>query len=237
FLRPKPIASPQTIPTTNRRNIAPGMPFFNRLLNVSYRLPPAVIRLLEDFAEQFLADEEVDIPQVKVKGTNEQLELPELYPAELRWVQVANKTESVACCIKEINRQMTKLFSDTAIPDITFLARKDLGRAVVRQLATKNVRVLHTFNEDESIARRQKLAFYKGAANVKGTTLHSFKGWEARHLVVFVSSIERAEDRALLYTALTRLRRHENGSALTVVCSCKELSTFGQTWPDFVVVP
>ncbi|MGC1274479.1 MAG: hypothetical protein WBC44_12310, partial [Planctomycetaceae bacterium] len=31
-LRPKPIASPQTIPTTNRRNIAPGMPFFNRLL-------------------------------------------------------------------------------------------------------------------------------------------------------------------------------------------------------------
>ncbi len=58
-------------------------------------------------------------------------------------------------------------------------------------------------------------------------------GWEARHVVLYVESIERARDRALLYTALTRLKRHVDGSVLTVVCSCPDLYDFGSQWPDF----
>lgn len=96
----------------------------------------------------------------------------------------------------------------------------------------QGVHVLHTFDKQNS--RRQKRAFFQGAAQIKATTLHSFKGWEARHLVVFVGRVERAEDRALIYTALTRLRRHEAGSALTVVSCCPELFAYGQSWPEFV---
>jgi hypothetical protein len=101
-------------------------------------------------------------------------------------------------------------------------------------LTAKGVHVLHTFDKDRKNSRRQKRAFFQGAERIKATTLHSFKGWEARHLILFVESVERAEDRALIYTALTRLRRHEVGSALTVVCCCPELFAYGQSWPEFV---
>ena len=63
---------------------------------------------------------------------------------------------------------------------------------------------------------------------MKATTLHSFKGWEGRHLVLYVSRIASAEDCALFYTALTRLKKHPNGSMLTVVSTCPDLYDFGE---------
>lgn len=203
-------------------------------LRISYRLPPAVIPLLEGFAEQYLGEEEADIPEVEQREN--QMEFADLFPVELRWVQVGAPESSVASCVEEIRRQMKRLRTDTAIPDITFLSGKEVGRAVVDEFSRLGVHVLHTFDADKSISRRQKRAFFQGSARVKATTLHSFKGWEARHLVLFVGSVDRAEDRALIYTALTRLRRHENGSALTVVCACPELFSYGKSWPEFAQV-
>lgn len=201
-------------------------------LQVSYRLPPAVIPLLQEFSKQFLADEEVDLPQSERRP--DQLDFTDLFPVELRWVQVSDPNKAIASCVAELRRQMTRLRRDTAIPDITFLSGTAIGRAVVDDLTSNRVHVLHTFDSDKSVARRQKRAFFQGAAQVKATTLHSFKGWEARHLVLFVGSMQSREDRALLYTAMTRLRRHANGSVLTVVSTCPELYSFGQKWPEFV---
>jgi len=200
-------------------------------LKISYRLPPAVIPLVSRFAEEFLTDEEIDIPQVEQREN--QMELADLFPVELRWVHVREHSSGLDACVSELRRMMQRLRTDTAIPDITFLSGTELGRSLTDLLATKRVHVLHTFAKDKQNARRQKRAFFQGAAKIKATTLHSFKGWEARHLILFVASVERAEDRALLYTALTRLRRHEHGSCLTVVSCCDELRAYGQTWPEF----
>jgi hypothetical protein len=201
-------------------------------LRVSYRLPPSVVPLVKEFARQFLTTEEVDIPEVERKS--EQMEFADLFPVELRWVQVHEPGSSVAVCVAEIRHQMIRLRADTAIADITFLSGKAIGQEVVSELEVYGVHVLHTFDAEASVSRRKKRAFFQGAANVKATTLHSFKGWEARHLVLFVESVQRAEDRALIYAALTRLRRHGQGSALTVVCACQELARYGATWPEFV---
>ena len=75
----------------------------------------------------------------------------------------------------------------------------------------------------------KKLAFFLGDAKIKATTLHSFKGWESRHLVLYVSRITSPGDRALFYTAITRLKKHPNGSMLTVVSACSDpdLYNFG----------
>jgi hypothetical protein len=201
-------------------------------LRISYRLPPTIIPLVTRFAEDYLRGEEIDVPQVE--DGSSQMELADLFPVELRWVDVSPQADVVTLCVEEVCWMMQQLRPDTAIPDITFLSGKNLGKVFVEEFEQKNVHVLHTFDLDKSKARRQKRAFFQGSAKVKATTLHSFKGWEARHLVVFVGSVERAEDRALLYTALTRLRRHENGSALTVVSSCPELRAFGESWPAAV---
>ena len=53
-----------------------------------------------------------------------------------------------------------------------------VGLSLTGLLTTKGVHVLHTFDEDQQNSRRQKRAFFQGAARIKATTLHSFKGWE-----------------------------------------------------------
>ena len=195
-------------------------------LKISYRLPPAVVPLVSRFAKDFLIGEEIDIPQPN--------EFTEFFPVELRWVQVREHAGGLDACVSELRRMMQRLRTDTAVTDITVLSGTELGRSLTDLLTTKGVHVLHTFDKDKQNSRRQKRAFFQGAAQLKATTLHSFKGWETRHLVLFVGSVARAEDRALIYTALTRLRRHEAGSALTVVSCCPELFAYGQSWPEFV---
>lgn len=208
-------------------------------LETSYRLPPEIVPILEDFAKNFLIPfgVEVDIPKQVELGFNP--------PIELRWVQVSSVSSIAEICFEEAREQMKCLRDDTAIPDIIFLTpRNDTGLVFVEKCEEKRVRVLYTFGQEDQEpdpfeqgdgklrkyenSRRKKLAFFLGDARVKATTLHSFKGWEGRHLVLYVSRIASAEDRALLYTALTRLKTHINGSMLTVVSSCPELYSFGE---------
>ena len=111
-----------------------------------------------------------------------------------------------------------------------------LGRAVTQALRSDGLRVTDTYARDSRRARAQKLWFFKGDARVKATTIHSFKGWESRALVVGISRCGSANARALVYTALTRLRNDPRGSYLTVVSAADELTAFGRTWPDFVGV-
>ena len=200
----------------------PGGPWFT--LETVYRLPRDIMPFLHEYADTFLTDEEVDIPE----------QIPLSGPADLRWVQIDSTENAVDVCVKETRRQQKNLYPDTAHPDIIFITQRDeIGRAFVEKFQQYNVNVLHTFDKDEGRSRRQKLAFWQGSPKLKATTLHSFKGWEARHLVVYVESIDKPEDRALFYAALTRLKQHENGSTLTVVSSCPQLREFGRDWPDF----
>ena len=208
-------------------------------LETSYRLPPEIVPILEEFANHFLVPSgvEVDIPK--------QVELSFNPPIELRWVQVSSVSSIAEICFEEVHWQMKHLSSDTAMPDIIFLSPKnDTGLVFVEKCEEKGVHVLDTFGQEDQEpdtfgqgdrnlrkyenSRRKKLAFFLGDAKIKATTLHSFKGWEGRHLVLYVSRIVSAEDRALFYTALTRLKRHPNGSILTVVSSCRELYNFGK---------
>ena len=199
-----------------------------RELKASYRLPPKVVAVVRTFAEQFLTGNEIDIPEVE---PGEQMEL---FPVELRWLHVLRPSDGLDACDSELRRMMTRLRADTAIPDIIFLSDSvAFGREFIERQKRRNVHVRHTFAADQRESRRQKRAFFQGDAGIKATTPHSFKGWEARHLIVFVGSVKGPRDRALLYTALTRLRRHEQGSCLTVVSCCDELRAYGKSWPDY----
>lgn len=199
-------------------------------LETSYRLPPALVPHVARFAEQFLVGEETDMPHAV--PSLQQMPL-DLFPVELRWVHVQQPERIVEAAAEELRDMMRRLPTGTAITDITVLVSKQMGEELAGRLrAQHSVKVLHTFHTDEREARRQKRAFFQGAAHIKATTLHSFKGWEARHLLVVV---ENLANRALLYTALTRLRNHRDGSALTVVSSSEKLRAYGQTWPHFDV--
>jgi len=124
--------------------------------------------------------------------------------------------------------------------DVTCIVNsEEVGNALVRLIAERNIKVVHTFGQGdtqrarEQDGRRRKFAFFKGDARVKVTTLHSFKGWETRALVLHVGRAQSRENLALVYTGMTRLRPDGSGSYLTVVCEEPKLRDYGQRWPPF----
>ena len=196
-----------------------------RELEESYRLPARIIPILEDFLKQFPYDGEINIPPRKA---TEQTDLFDKF----RWVQVPSGGSPVDACIEEVER----LRGAPDIPTVYFLSGKKVGMQVVSELKRREMDILDTHAESWQKSRSKKFDFHPGCAEVCATTVHSFKGWEASHLVVHVDRIDRDEDRALLYTALSRLNKHPKGAALTVVSSCPdiELEQFGRKYfPDF----
>ncbi|MBY2996738.1 DNA helicase [Rhizobium leguminosarum] len=194
-------------------------------LDVSYRLPPDATRMARAFAERFLPAETLHLPQ------DEQGSL-DIYPCTLRWVQ-SRADEAVKESVNAILAAMRETGKNgVANADITFLCNDmTIGRAVTDELLTYNIRAVHTFEPENNLeSRRKKMSFFLGDARVKATTLHSFKGWEARLLVVHVGSLVGPESLAVIYAGLTRLKRSPAGSWLTVICSAPELADFGRTW-------
>ena len=193
-------------------------------LKASYRLPPAALGVARDFASRHLPVDITDLPN------RPQGEL-ELYPCNLRWVQVSAEN-SAQSCADEILQMAPRATEDIlAISDITFLTgNQNIGLTVVGLLEAKGVNVVHTFSADQKESRRRKMGFYMGDARVKATTLHSFKGWESRAIVIFVAENVDDQTAALIYTGLTRLKRHEKGSFLTVVSCAPALDDYGKTW-------
>ena len=202
-------------------------------LGPSYRLPSRLITILQRFADEFL-DEDIDIPRPAQGELNLDL--------QLRWVQVSSRTPMDECseelgriCFEEVQR----LRGDSTISDsdITFLAHTHtLGRVFVKECENANpaVPVHHIFGTDEENSRNKKLDFRPGDSRMKATTLHSFKGLESSHLVVYISSILGDTEPALFYTALTRLKKRDQGRCyLTVVSSCRKLENFGSEWENF----
>lgn len=195
-------------------------------LHGSYRLPKPVIPFVTRFAEDFLRGE-VDLP------TAVQIEL-EIDECDLRWIHVEHGESEANVCLIELERIMRTLPQNTAIADLAFICSSEkIGRQVVEMLQNKNIRVVHTFNKDPWVSRRQKRAFFQGDARVKATTIHSYKGWEGKLLVVFIGSVGDPEDKAMLYTAMTRIRKDQQQCALTVVSTCSELKAFGKSWPCY----
>ena len=194
-------------------------------LSVSYRLPPDAINLARDFAENYLDREIIEIPE------HEQGSL-DLYPCNLRWVQ-CSPNEAAKICLNEILSLMEKTGKNNAAnSSITILAENmKTGAGVVNLLSRSGIQAIDTFGDDH---RRKKMAFSMGDARIKATTLHSFKGWESRLLVVYITNdVTNVESLNAVYAGLTRLKRHVKGSWLTVVCCQPYFQHFGEKFPDF----
>lgn len=200
-------------------------------LKTSYRIPPKLEPILINFANDFLIPKirhcqgiDVDINDVIDIPDVEQFSFEDIN-VELNWIHVPNPTIAIDICFEAVHQYMLNLPKDTAIADIVFLAQtNENGLTFVNKCKQKEININHTFGEDD---QRKKLAFFLDHSTIKATTLHSFKGWEGRLLVLHVNNITSDKDCALFYTALTRLKKHPYGSKLTVVSSSTELQDFG----------
>lgn len=188
-------------------------------LELTYRVPPSVVPHLKRFVQAYLPADRANLPM------SAQGEL-DLYPAKLHWLQVA-PSQVVATCVEQVIK--LPIFAEPdllSFSDITLLVEShEIGKQCVERLHSKGINCAHVFD------RRNKRAFFMGDARIKVSTIHSFKGWETRALVVQVGRADTPRALAAVYVALSRLKRHPQRSFLVVVCSAPELETYGRTWP------
>lgn len=197
-------------------------------LDISYRMPPTLIKYLEQYAKQYLPNISINIP----KAEDSELDL---WPVQMRWVQLNPDVQTARFCADAVLSMPIWTQPETlAYSDITLLVQDHkFGLQCVELLERSNVKTAHVFGSDHIEKRQRKLGFFMGDARVKATTIHSFKGWESRCMVINISRANLPEDMATIYVALSRLKRHTGGSYLTVICSAPELEAFGKTWQTF----
>lgn len=199
--------------------------------NQSYRLPNRLQEECRVFGELFLPESLRDLPQLA------QGDLA-LSDCDLRWVQLnalhiqdhlppALKNMAAAQNASPLIQQEIDLLlkhDGMAASDLTILVdTNEAGIVILGYLKKHNIRCIDTFGGG-------KRAFYLGDGRVKLTTIASFKGWESRLLLVCITRRGGARTAAQLYTAMTRLKWHANGSALTVVCGDGRFAEYGRRW-------
>lgn len=201
-------------------------------LSESFRLSPALCQLAKSFIDQYLISTEVQRPEPQ-EGEFE-------YKTILKWWQIPSGY-AAQYCVDAMIDIVKESDPPIAYADLTCIVEnEDIGLDVVLLLQYLGIRAIHTFGQGEtsiekqSDGRRKKQAFFKGDARVKVTTLHSFKGWESKVLVVHIGHAETDASLALAYAGLTRLKRDDFGCYLTVVCETEKLSSFGKQWPIYL---
>ena len=194
-------------------------------LEGTYRLPEPLIKLVVDFAKRFLPSNMVNEP-VKPK----QLEMP-FEKTILKWHQVGNlQPHTLEAHILRIKQELVSL-QEISMNDLTILVQDSfLGEHVCSVLDKMGIKYTHIFGDSIEEKRARRMAFYKGDTRLRVCTIHSFKGWESRAILLFINKAEEIHDYALIYTGLTRLKATES-SLLDVVCASPKLSEYGRTWP------
>lgn len=194
-------------------------------LDICYRCPGNLTKYLRKFAEEHLQ-------KVKFEQINFESEKLDLYSANLVWIQVSSESLLPNWCVRaffDIPSAMSP--SVVAFSDLTIvLPTHKIGLSVVDLLRNQGLELLHIFDIDSRDQKPKKMKFFMGDAHAKACTIHSFKGWEARYIVV---GITETTDLSAVYVAMSRLKRHAEGSCLMVVCSNPLLYDYGQSWPEF----
>ena len=130
------------------------------MLEDCYRLPESLMTKTNDFATRFLSEKSERI------FCNPQSELFQVEPAVLKWKNISDEQAIDEICSLIQNKTLPKIalkhkFKALSMSDIVFLTpSNEIGRAVVEKLNADDIRVIHTFDKDIDIQRRQKLYFF-----------------------------------------------------------------------------
>ena len=193
-------------------------------LETSYRMPALLCALAKRFVAHFLPDTDSPPPE-RPQGRFD-------FRTEIRWRHVQSEA-AAETCVESLLAMVQTADPPLAYADLVCLVESvEVGRQVVKLLRSHRIESIHTFGAGndamgiEQDSRRKKLAFYKGDARVKVTTVHCYKGLESKAVVLQVSRAKKATELALVYAGLTRMKSDDLGCYLTIVNSTPELRAF-----------
>lgn len=189
-------------------------------LLASYRLPPKVATMSNEFSEMFDLNQELKLARVD--------DNPVLFHSQhIVWLNIEN--DKWLEFVHNAYRRLTKEgYNPTDI--VILLPNHTIGQECVEHFKGLNIEANHVFETDsEATFHPHKKAFWMGDARLKMSTIHSFKGWELLNIVIFIP--ERAPESnkkldAIVYTAITRTREN-----LIILNANKRYNAFGSKFP------
>ncbi len=140
-----------------------------------------------------------------------------------------------------VGREVVRLLKQHPVlqpADVAFICEYHHdGVAAVREIEAAGYPVHHIFSRDPDDARRRrKYRFSPQAGAIRGSTIHSFKGWQTSVLVMGIGL--EANSKRMAYVAMTRVQNHPTRPAvLSVVSADKHLDDFGATFVGTPDVP
>lgn len=172
-----------------------------KTLSGSYRLPVDFVPILREFAERFIPDgaQLPTVPEDHLARTAQR--------TVRRWVNATGTEErNMGMVLRDEVRRMLEHDLGPHPADVTVLVETHLsGERVMNLLKEEKIDSEHIFSTNKEDQQNRKRRFWPGVAMLKGSTVHSFKGWESRGIVYLlqggISDVGR-----FAYTALTRLK-------------------------------
>jgi hypothetical protein len=200
-------------------------------LEGSYRIPSDIVPIANEFSLRYLDGERlaVSVPddQRSVVG--------HVAPTVRRWLNVS-PTVSLG---RQIGYEVAELLDrdpELSPADVVFLCETHAeGLQAVRVIEACGIEVHHVFADDRREQGRRRRRFWPDAPVVKGCTIHTFKGWESRALVMGIDTWPDALRRT--YVALTRLKADRLGrpSYISVVNGDPSMARFGEFFEHPIV--
>ncbi len=200
-------------------------------LHGSYRLPSDLVPMANHFASRYLDGEhivgEVPLDRMAISGQSS--------ATRRRW-QNADRQNDVGRLIGvEVVRLLAE-HPELSPNDVVFLCENHRdGVDAVHVIEDAGHAVHHIFSDNDDQRSRRKRRFWPDAPGVKGCTVHSFKGWETRALVMGIRA-DRGS-RRLAYVAMTRVKADSSGgqSFLSIVNSDLRIAGFQSTFEHWAV--
>jgi hypothetical protein len=191
-------------------------------LTGSYRMPADLIPVVAEFAERYVFGERID-PVVP----DDPDEVAEFHaPTLRRWINSPTGSPIGAALGHEVVRLLAE-HADLHPWDVVFLAPShQVGLQAVEVVQAAGHEVQHMFAVERAEQRTLKDRFWGQAPGVKGCTVQSFKGWEARAVVLGIT--KQRESRRLAYVGMTRVKGdpQQRRAFLSVVNFDRSLDAF-----------
>jgi hypothetical protein len=198
-------------------------------LGGSYRLPRDMVPILSSFGQEFLSGEVVG-PTIPDDGVSTARTVR-------RWQNVSSGSRLAHTCAEFTHGLITNTPGLRPSDVVLLLESHRQGLDAVRQLKKLGHDVHHIFALDDDEQRRRKKRFWPDGPGIKACTVHSFKGWEARAVVLGIG--RQLDSARLAYVAMTRLHADPAGSPsyIAVVNANPVLNEFRETFKNGVALP
>jgi len=197
-------------------------------MNEVFRLPKVIGDETNRFSLKFGLDQSVKVKEYTQLMLGDRPIRPHLVWKNIQSEQWLSEVENA---YRKIKTAQLETHEGHPTDIVILLPTKDIGMKTASYF-TKNlqIEVNHVFeNEAESKYHRRKKAFWMGDSRLKMSTIHSFKGWEAVHVVLLIPENWNgmANLDSIVYTAMTRTREN------LIVLNCNErYIEYGKTLPN-----